>query len=245
MNIYEIKRFRDKRYIFSDRWDAGLALAFMIRSAYGRIKDGIVLAIPSGGVPVGIKVSEILDLSFDLAIVRKLQIPGNPEAGFGAVTLDGSVFINEPLLAELNLSQAQIEEEKKRVRGELTVRNNLFREDRPFPFLKGRSVIIVDDGIASGYTMLASVYMAKKQTAFRTIVAVPTAPMRSIEKVALKADAVFCLNIRTGPYFAVAEAYQQWHDLSQEEVMDLIKNSFTKDELYKDHKEVQMKDQGQ
>jgi len=225
MNIYELKRYRDKHYIFSDRWDAGLTLASLIRSTYVQIKDGIVLAIPSGGVPVGMKVSETLDLPFDMDIVRKLQIPGNTEAGFGAITLDGSVFINEPLLAGLNLSQAQIEEEKERVRDELMLRNNLFREGRPFPSLNGKTVIIVDDGIASGYTMLASVYMAKKQAAFRTIVAVPTAPMRSIEKVASKVDAVFCLNIRTGPYFAVAEAYRQWRDLSQEEVLDLIKNS--------------------
>ncbi|MBN1831155.1 MAG: phosphoribosyltransferase [Deltaproteobacteria bacterium] len=222
MNIYELKKFRDKHYIFADRWDAGLTLASMIRSIYGQIKDGIVLAIPSGGVPVGMKVSETLGLSFDLAIVRKLQIPGNPEAGFGAITLDGSVFINEPLLAELNLSQAQIEKEKKRVQDELTVRNSLFREGRPFPSLKGKSVIIVDDGIASGYTMLASVYMAKEQTALKTIVAVPTAPMRSIEKIGSKVDAVFCPNIRTAPYFAVAEAYQHWYDLSQEEVLELL-----------------------
>jgi putative phosphoribosyl transferase len=222
VSIYELKKFRDKRYVFADRWDAGLTLASMIRSTYGQIKDGIVLAIPSGGVPVGMKVSETLDLSFDLAIVRKLQIPGNPEAGFGAITLDGSVFINEPLLVELNLSQDQIEEEKKRVQDELTVRNNLFREGRPFPSLKGKSVIIVDDGIASGYTMLASVYMAKEQTTLKTIVAVPTAPMRSIEKVASKVDAVFCPNVRTAPYFAVAEAYRQWHDLSREEVIELL-----------------------
>jgi putative phosphoribosyl transferase len=223
MNIYELKKFRDKRYIFADRWDAGLTLASMIPSTYGPIKDGIVLAIPSGGVPVGMKMSETLDLSFDLAIVRKLQIPGNPEAGFGAITLDGSVFINEPLLAELNLSKAQIEEEKERVQDELIVRNKLFREGRPFTSLKGKTVIIADDGIAYGYTMLASVYMAKEQTALQTIVAVPTAPMRSIEKIALKVDALFCINIRTGPYFAVADAYRQWYDLSQEEVLDLIK----------------------
>ena len=228
VNIYELKKFRDKSYIFADRWDAGLNLGSMIRSAYGPIKDGIVLAIPSGGVPVGMKVSETLALSFDLAIVRKLQIPGNPEAGFGAMTLDGSLFFNESLLAELHLDPLQIEDEKKRVRGELMMRNKLFREGRSFPSLKGKRVIIVDDGIASGYTMLASVHMTKEQNALETIVAVPTAPIKSIEKVASKVDAVFCPNIRTGPYFAVAEAYRQWYDLSQEEVLDLIKNSSAK-----------------
>jgi len=83
----------------------------------------------------------------------------------------------------------------------------------------------VDDGIASGYTMLASVHMAKEQSALKTIVAVPTAPLRSIEKIAPEVDTVFCLNIRTAPYFAVAEAYRQWHDLSREAVLELTGNS--------------------
>ncbi len=200
-------------------------LASFIRSICGTIKEGIILAIPSGGVPVGIAVSEKLDFPLELAIVRKLQIPGNPEAGFGAMTMSGSVFFNNPLLKEINLSSSQIEEEKKRVGEELSVRNTLFRKGRPFPALKGKSVIIVDDGIASGYTMLASVHMAKKQSALKTTVAVPTAPMRSIEKLEAEADAIFCLNIRTSPYFAVAEAYRQWYDLSSEAVLALIEDS--------------------
>lgn len=228
MNIHEINEYRDKRYVFVDRRDAGMTLGSMIKSAYGPIKDGLVLAIPSGGVPVGMAVSKTLDISFDLVIARKLQIPSNPEAGFGAMTLDGCVFINKLLLAELFLSREQVEAEEKRVHDELIMRNKLFREGCPFPSLKGKRVILVDDGMASGYTMLASVHMVKRQNALETIVAVPTAPMKSIEKVASKVDAVFCLNIRTGPYFAVADAYRNWYDLSQQEVIDLIKRSSMK-----------------
>ena len=225
MNVYEIKKLRDQRFIFTDRREAGVKLASLINSEWGTVKNGIILAIPSGGVPVGMAVSEKLDLPLDLAIVRKLKIPGNPEAGFGAITLDGSVFINEPLLREIKLNKSQIGEEKKRVLKELISRNRLFREGRPFPSLKGKRVIIVDDGIASGYSMLASVHMAKEHAAFKTIVAVPTAPMRSIEKLESEVDAIFCLNIRTAPFFAVAEAYRQWYDLSSETVLELIGDS--------------------
>lgn len=225
MAVYEQKKYRDKLHIFQDRREAGLILASMIRSEWGSFKNSIVLAIPSGGVPVGLAISEKLGLPFDLIIVRKLQIPGNTESGFGAMTLDGSVFINEPLLEKISLSSSRIEEEKRKVREELISRNNLFRDGRPLPSLKGKSVIIADDGIASGYTMLASVHMVKKQGALKTIIAAPTAPMRSIEGLESEVDHIFCANIRTGPYFAVAWAYREWYDLSREMVLDMIGNT--------------------
>lgn len=194
----------------------------MLQPDYGQVEDGIVLAIPSGGVPVGIKVSEALSLPFDLLIVRKLQIPGNPEAGFGAMALDGTVFLNQSLLARLQLNPSQIEAEKVRVISELEKRNVRFRKGRPFPELTGKNVILVDDGLASGFTMLASVDMVKKAKALKTIVAVPTAPRQSIELIAPEVDKIYCLNIRTTPFFAVAEAYQNWYDLSEREVLDFL-----------------------
>ncbi|MBN1849712.1 MAG: phosphoribosyltransferase [Deltaproteobacteria bacterium] len=225
MNIHELKEYRDKHHVFADRRDAGMTLGSMIKAEYGSIKDGLVLAIPSGGVPVGIAVSKTMDTPFDLIIVRKLQIPGNPEAGFGAMTLDGCVIINELLRAEFFLSPTQIQEEEMRVHAELESRNNLFREGRPFPALKGKTVILVDDGIASGYTMMASIHTVKREDVLQIIVAVPTAPVRSLEKVAAEVDAVFCPNIRSGPYFAVADAYRLWYDLNQQEVIVLLKRA--------------------
>jgi predicted phosphoribosyltransferase len=103
----------------------------------------MILAIPSGGVPVAIKMSEILGLPFDLLIVRKLQIPGNPEAGFGAMTLAGTAFLNENLLAQLRLNPAQIDAEKNRVAQELEKRNRMFRSDRPFPDLRAKRIILI------------------------------------------------------------------------------------------------------
>ena len=124
----------------------------------------------------------------------------------------------------LQLSPSQIEAEKERVSLELEKRNELFRRGRPFPDLTGKKVILVDDGLASGFTMLASADRAKKAGALETAVAVPTAPQRSAELLLSEVDRIWCANIRTGPYFAVAEAYQNWYDLSEKEVLALLKN---------------------
>ncbi|MEJ2167667.1 MAG: phosphoribosyltransferase family protein [Desulfobacterales bacterium] len=221
-NIHEVEKLHGRRHIFTDRFEAGEILGSMLQAEYAHIAGGIILAIPSGGVPVGLKVSELLGLPFDLLIARKLQIPGNTEAGYGAMALDGSIFINQALLAQLGLSSTQIEAEKKRVGLELEKRNALFRGGRPFADLTGKRVIVVDDGLASGYTMLAAVDMAKRAKALETVVAVPTAPQSSVELILPQADRICCANIRTGRYFAVAEAYQNWYDLSEEEVLGLL-----------------------
>lgn len=225
LHLQEIEKFRNQRHIFADRFEAGETLGAMLAAEYAHIADGMVLAIPSGGVPVALKVQELLGLPFDLLIARKLQIPGNTEAGYGAMTRDGSVFINQALLAQLGLSSDQIEAEKKRVGLELEKRNALFRGGRPFVDLTGKRVILVDDGLASGYTMLAAVDMAKRAKALETVVAVPTAPQSAVELILPRADRICCTNIRTGPYFAVAEAYRHWYDLSEAEVLDLLRST--------------------
>ncbi|MFP4397429.1 MAG: phosphoribosyltransferase [Desulfonatronovibrio sp.] len=220
--IHEMKNFRDERHVFRDREDAGKMLAMMLQPEYPLPNGLMVLAIPSGGVPVGLIVSKTLNLPFDLLIARKLKIPDNPEAGFGAMAQDGTTFLNERLLSRLSLSEAQIEDEKKRVGRELKKRNALFRHDRPFPALAGKKVILVDDGLASGFTMLACVDMVKKAGAVKIIVAVPTAPQRTIEHISTEVDKIYCLNIRTTQYFAVAEAYRHWYDLDEQEVTEML-----------------------
>jgi len=222
--IHEVTEYRNQQHLFNDRADAGRTLALMLKSGGHTLDQGMVLAIPSGGVPVGIQIKEILNLPFDLMVVRKLQIPGNPEAGFGAVALDGTVFYNKILLSELRLNRAQVEAAKSRVRAELEKRNALFRGGRPFPDLTGKRVILADDGLASGYTMMASIAMAKKAKAIEIIVAVPTAPQHTIERIQGDADSIYCANIRNSTYFAVADAYREWYDLSEEEVIHLLKN---------------------
>ena len=220
--IHDIEKFREKQHVFTDRLEAGEILGSMLKTEYNHVEYGMVLAIPSGGVPVAINVSKTLGLPLDLLIVRKLQIPGNPEAGFGAMALDGTIFLNEALLAELHLNPALIEAEKRRVAMELEKRNVMFRKGRPSSDLVGKTVILVDDGLASGFTMLASVHMTKKAKARETVVAVPTAPQRSIDRILSEVDKIYCANIRTTPFFAVAEAYGHWYDLGEKEVLDLL-----------------------
>lgn len=220
--LHEIKENRNRQFVFKNRNEAGKVLGLMLAPEYGDAKDVMVLAIPSGGVPVALAVRERLKCAFDLVIVRKVQIPGNPEAGFGAVTQEGSVFLNEKLLSELRLTPDQIEKETKKVEAELDTRNQLFRGGKPFPDLKHKRVILVDDGLASGYTMMASLFEVRKKAAAEVAVAVPTAPLGSIRRIENAADDIYCANIREGPFFAVAGAYEDWYDLSQEEVLNLL-----------------------
>jgi putative phosphoribosyl transferase len=220
--VHEIKAFRNRYRVFRDRFHAGEVLGQMLASEYENAEGLIVLAIPSGGVPVGLKVRERLGCPMDVMIVRKLQIPGNTEAGFGAMTLDGSLFLNERLLSDLNLTASQIDEESQRVRSELNERNALFRKGIRSRDVTGKTVILVDDGLASGYTMKASIYETEKKQAKRTVVAIPTAPMTAIHKIESGVDAIYCPNIREGLQFSVAGAYEKWYDLSRQEVVDLL-----------------------
>lgn len=223
--VFEKQELRNHSEVFQDREEAGKVLAQMLEPRYGGRDDVTVLAIPAGGVPVGLQVRERLGASFDLVIARKLKIPGNPEAGFGAMAYGGSLFLNKPLMEELRLDEGDVEAETAVVEVELEKRDRLFRGGRPLPDLSGRAAILVDDGLASGYTMLATIQMAKELGARVTVVAVPTAPQRTIERIETEADEIYCPNIRTGIFFAVADAYASWYDLQEDEVLDLLQKN--------------------
>jgi len=190
-----------------------------------RGKDAVVLAIPSGGVPVGLEVSSHLHLPFDLLIIRKIPIPGNAEAGFGAVSLEGDMFLNDSMVRMLNLSREEIDELAGQVKKELLVRNKMFRENRALPDIKGKTAILVDDGLASGYTMMTAASLVRRKGPSQIVVAVPTASLSTIEMLAGEVEMIVCPNIRTGYSFAVADAYEDWYDLSREEVIGLLRKS--------------------
>jgi predicted phosphoribosyltransferase len=220
--VIESKEMKNRRRVFKDREEAGRVLGRMLLQE-DRFAGGVlVLAIPMGGIPVALKVRDALACPLDLVIVRKLQIPGNTEAGFGAMTAEGDIFLNEPLLTRLGLTRDQVDRESARVQRELAERNRRLRSGRPFPDLSGRSVIVVDDGLASGFTMKASVHMVKQRNAARTIVAVPTAPRRSIDRLTGLVDEVYCPNTCDSPVFAVADAYENWYDLSAPEIEEML-----------------------
>jgi predicted phosphoribosyltransferase len=220
--LIEDETLRNKVSVFEDREDAGGKLASsLIRFSSA---NTIVLAIPSGGVPVGKVVQRHLGCDFDLLIVRKVQIPWNTEAGFGAVNLDGDVLFNEGLLGVLGLPDEDISRQVAITQEILEKRNSLFRQDNPFPSLQDRSVILVDDGLASGFTMLAALEFVKKRDPGEVIVAVPTGSFETVQKVMKRVDRVYCLNVREKFPFAVASAYRNWYDLSDTEVINLVKS---------------------
>lgn len=220
--IHESYELRNRHGVFRDREDAGEYLGTMLAPEYADRMDVILLTIPMGGVPVARQIRRALNCPMDLIIVRKIQIPGNTEAGFGAMSQEGDVFLNEPLMATLNLKPDQIEHQSAKVRGELAERNERLRGQRPFPELEGKTVILVDDGLASGFTMKASVYMARKRGAKTVVVAIPTAPRRSLQGLDGAVDAFYCPNIQDGMRFAVAEAYQNWFDLETDVVEAML-----------------------
>lgn len=216
--VTDLPRLRERKYVFADRHDAGRQLAALVQTVAG-IRCDRVLAIPAGGVPVGKELAQALDCPLSLAIVRKIRIPGTTEAGFGAVTWDGRVRINENLVRALGLSAADtdaaIAETERNVRDRIA----LFTQGQPFPGIIGEDVIITDDGLASGFTMLAALDSVRSAKPGSVTVAVPTAPSSTLPLVAGSADRLVCVNIRSGSRFAVAEAYRQWYDLDEDEVL--------------------------
>lgn len=220
--IVEERNYRDKRFVFENRTDAGMKLTHFLDSYKGA--DAIVLAIPSGGVPVGAEIAKGLGLPMDVIIVRKLQIPFEPEAGFGAMDLSGVTILNDDLVTELGLTGADIEGAKKKALEAARSRDRVLRGDRPFPSLNGKVVIVVDDGLASGYTMLAAIKRAKADRPQKIVVAVPTGSTDTVHMIAGEVDELFCLNIRSPP-FAVADAFKKWYDLTEEEALIVLRRA--------------------
>jgi putative phosphoribosyl transferase len=220
-NIIEIPELKEKVQVFRNRRHAGEILAGMLEPF--KNTDSLILAIPSGGVPVGTAIAQILSLPFDVAIVSKITLPWNTEAGYGAVAFDGTIRLNEELLPHLRLSPKQLETGKEQTIEKVHRRLNTFRGNRPFPDVSNRKVILVDDGLASGFTLLVAIEALRKAGASSLIVAVPTGSQNSILKVGRKVEALYCANIRSGWGFAVASAYRRWTDVPEEEALEIYK----------------------
>jgi len=209
--------------LFKDRKEAGKKLAKMLIKF--KEKNVIVLAIPRGGIPVASQISKELGIPLDVIIPRKIPIPWNPEAGFGAISFDGTLVLNKPLVAELGLTQEEINVEAKKVLEEIKRRQKIYRGDKPFPKIKGKIVILVDDVLASGYTMIAAIRFIKKSNPKKIIVAVPVSPRSSVERIKPLVDDLICFYTEEaiGP-FAVASFYEKFPDLTDEEVIDMLAN---------------------
>ena len=221
--IIEDAGLRNKNHVFSDRFHAGELLARRLKPYIASAVNPVVLAIPSGGVPVGSMIAKELGIPMDLVIVRKIPVPYNTEAGFGSISWDDEVTLNEKLVHQLQLSRDEIDSAVGEVKLELKKRMERFRGKKPFPELKARTVILVDDGLASGYTMLSAVISIKKHSPAGIMVAVPTASAGALELLSPHVDQIFCLNRRDAMMFAVADAYEEWHDLTEQEVEAILR----------------------
>jgi putative phosphoribosyl transferase len=218
--IIEDPILRNRTGVYQDREEAGSYLAAFLEEYRG--KEATVLAIPAGGVPVGMAVSSRLGLPLDLLIARKIPIPGNTEAGFGALSLEGEMVLNPALVRMLGLSADEIEELAQPVRDELQRRNILFRKGRPGPAIRGKEAILVDDGLASGYTMIAALRNVRRREPKKIVVAVPTASASTVKLLSPEVEVIVCPNIRSGYSFAVADAYRSWRDLTEAEVVRML-----------------------
>jgi predicted phosphoribosyltransferase len=181
------------------------------------------LAIPNGGVPVASVIAEELGAELYLTIVRKLQIPDNPEAGFGALTPDGSLLLNKRLMENLGLTDVDVLKQKEKALKSICSRQAYFGKRAEPPNLNTRTVIIVDDGLASGFTMEAAVKSARSQGAGQIIIAVPTSSMSAHRRLESQVDKIICPDLSRLRIFAVADAYQNWYDLGEEEVLNILK----------------------
>ncbi len=202
--------------IFDNRYDAGRQLATRLGEYKGQ--SVIALAIPNGGVPVALEVALAIQADLDLIISRKIPLPLNPEAGFGAVADDGTVILNEEVVKRAGLSPHQINYQINQVRAEIRRRSLLYRKNRPPAALTGKTVIIIDDGLASGFTMRAAVESVRRRRSKEIIVAVPATSAVALEQVERVADRVVTSARGTKPKFYIADFYRYWHDLSDEEV---------------------------
>jgi len=205
---------------FADRRDAGRQLAQRLLSYRGQ--DCLVLGIPRGGVPVGYEISQALNCHLDVIVPCKLPIPWSPEAGFGAVMPDGTRVLNERMVGELGLLQDEIDSIAQNVLSEVRRRQAVYRGDRPEPELEGRVVIITDDGLATGYTMIAACVAVRKRSPGSIVVAVPVSPRTSAAAVHKVADRLVALHLSDRRGYAVASFYDEFPDMGDDEVTEYL-----------------------
>ncbi|AIO65771.1 phosphoribosyltransferase [Burkholderia oklahomensis] len=205
---------------FRDRVDAGRQLAAHLAD-YANRSDVIVLALPRGGVPVAYEVAKALRVKLDVLIVRKLGAPGNPELAMGAIAAGGVVLLEQSVLRTMRVSERELADTIERERDELARREAAYRGDRAPPDVEGRTVIVVDDGIATGSTMLAAIEAVRERKPAKLVAAVPVASPSSAEKVKAAADAIVCV-MRPDWLMGIGQFYRDFDQTSDDEVRTLL-----------------------
>lgn len=203
---------------FEDRREAGRALAEALRER--AVEADVVLAIPRGGLPLGRAVADALSLPLDVVVTSKIGAPDNPEFAIGAVGSDGSVWLDEDLLDRLGIDRGYVKRERQRETEAAREKARSYREGEP-PDLEGKRVLVVDDGLATGSTMIAAVRLVRAQGADSVVVAVPVGPPDTVEQLREIADEVICLETPLS-FRAVGQFYRRFDQVSDAEAIALL-----------------------
>ncbi len=206
---------------YKDRTQAGRFLSKLLSHYEG--KSCVVLGLPNGGIPVGIEISREFGFDFDLLFVSKITPKFNTEIGYGSVSESGEINLNRELMKRLGLSKEEVEEDIAKTKRKIASRMKMYIRKDGRCDIEGRIAILVDDGIASGYTMINAQDTVKKRGAKEIVIAVPTAPLEKYNMIKDMVDHIVCPDVRDVAMFAVADAYDNWYDISFEGAIRFLK----------------------
>lgn len=207
--------------IFRDRFEAGSLLANKLMNFVE--EDALVLAVPRGGVIIAAEIATLLNLSIDLIIPRKIGAPQNPEVAIGAVTQDGTTLFNQRLIDLMGLSRTELEELVSRQVDEIRRRMSLYGAGQNIESSKGRQLIVVDDGVATGHTMQAALRSARRYDPKELIMAIPVAPRDTLELLKKEVDRAVCLTIPED-FYAVGQFYENFEQIEDEKVIKIMQD---------------------
>jgi putative phosphoribosyl transferase len=206
--------------LFKDRREAGRTLAAQLEK-YANRDDVLVLALPRGGVPVGFEVAQALHAPLDIFLVRKLGVPGQEELAMGAIASGGMRVINPDIVRSLGIPAEMVEVATHREEAELARREQAYRGNRSFPRIEGKTVILVDDGLATGASMYAAVLALRQKKPARIVVAVPVAAQETCHTFSQLVDEIICA-YTPAPFYGVGAWYEDFSQISDDEVRELL-----------------------
>ena len=206
--------------LFRDRRDAGRALARLLDDYRGQA-EVIVLGLPRGGVPVAYEIARALGAPLDVFLVRKLGVPSRKELAMGAIASGGAIVVNDDVVRRLDITPQVIQEAAEHEAQELLRRERVYRDSHPPPDVEGRTIILVDDGLATGASMRAALQALRRHQPGRIVVAVPTAPESTCHELTAVVDDVVCATTPS-PFFAVGNSYRDFTQTTDGEVRDLL-----------------------